>query len=38
MSNELNFIPISDSKFITIKNFLNIYGYKIDIIKKNRRY
>ena len=36
MSNELNFIPISDSKFITIKDFLNIYGYgyKIDVIKK----
>lgn len=36
MSNELNFIPISDSKFVTIKDFLDSLGYiyRTNIIKK----
>lgn len=36
MSNELNFIPISDSKFVTIKDFLDNLGfiYRTDFIKK----
>lgn len=36
MSNELNFIPINNSKFITIKDFLDNLGfiYRTDFIKK----